>query len=76
MIRTVAAAVGISSVRLVILPIDIALTPAGVGIQSVFLISIWVGWGLTLTAAEWWIRRTRPIVPGYLASPTVRIMAV
>lgn len=64
MIRTVAAAIGISTVRLVILPIDVALTPAGFGIQTVFLISIWVGWGLTLTAAEWWIRRTRPVAHG------------
>ena len=64
MIRAVAAAMGISTVRLVILPIDVALTPAGFGIQAVFLISIWVGWGLTLAAAEWWIRRTRPVAPG------------
>jgi hypothetical protein len=31
------------------------VSPAGV-----FLVSIWLGWLVTLGAAELWIRRTRP----------------
>ncbi len=60
MIRAFALAIAVSTVRLVGPLLDIALTPVGVGPQAVFLLSLWLGWGLTIGAAEWWIARTRP----------------
>ena len=60
MLRAVGAALGIYTVRMVALPIDLVLTPLGVDPEVVFLHSIWIGWSLALLAAEWWIRRTRP----------------
>lgn len=63
MLRAVAAALGISTVRLVVIPIDVVLTPYGVAPEVIFLHSFWIGWGVMLLAAEWWIRRTRPARP-------------
>jgi hypothetical protein len=60
MIRAFAIALGISTVRLLGAVFDLALTPAGVSPAGVFLVSIWLGWLVTLGAAELWIRRTRP----------------
>ena len=60
MLRAVAAALGISTVRIAVAPIDLVLTPLGVGPEVVFLHSFWIGWGVTVLGAEWWIRRTRP----------------
>jgi hypothetical protein len=59
MIRAFATAIGISTVRIVGGVLDVALTPAGVGPQAAFLISIWIGWIVTVSAAEIWIVRTR-----------------
>ncbi len=59
MIRAFAVAVGISSVRIVGILADIALTPAGFGSKEIFVISLWTGWILTVAAAELWIRHTR-----------------
>lgn len=63
MLRAVAGALGISMVRVVGLPLDVALTPLGIAPEVVFLHSFWLGWGLTMLGAEWWIRRTRPALP-------------
>ena len=60
MLRAVAGALSISMVRVVVFPIDLVLTPLGAGPDVVLVHSIWIGWGLTLLGAEWWIRRTRP----------------
>ena len=59
MIRAFAVAVGISTVRVVGMVLDVLLTPAGVGPADVFVLSLWTGWILTLAAAEAWIRYTR-----------------
>jgi uncharacterized membrane protein len=60
MIRAFAVAIAISTVRVVAAILDLALTPAGFGPQSVFVLSIWTGWAITVGAAELWIVRTRP----------------
>ena len=60
MIRAMAIPLGAGSVRVVGLPIDVALTPTGLGPEIGFVVSVWVGWLLTVGAAELWIARTRP----------------
>ena len=60
MIRAFAVAIGVSVVRVVAAVLDGALTPAGVRPAEVFVASLWAGWGITLGAAELWIRYTRP----------------
>lgn len=60
MLRAVAGALGIATVRVAVVPIDLALTPLGAGPEVVFLHAFWIGSGVTVLAAEWWIRRTRP----------------
>ena len=59
MIRAFAVAVGIATVRVVGMVLDVALTPAGVGPADVFVLSLWTGWTVTLAGAEGWIRYTR-----------------
>lgn len=59
MLRGVASALAIASVRVVSIPIDLALAPRGVDVRVVFALSLWVGWILTMAGAEWWIRSTR-----------------
>ena len=63
MLRAVAAALGISTVRLVATLLDVVLTPYGVAPEVIFLHSFWIGWGVMLLAAERWIRRTRHASP-------------
>ncbi len=60
MIRAFAIAIGISTVRVVGAFFDVALTPAGIRPPEIFVLSIWVGWVITLGAAEVWVRYTRP----------------
>jgi len=59
MIRALAVAVGIATVRVVGIVLDVALTPAGVGPADVFVLSLWTGWTVTLAGAEGWIGYTR-----------------
>ena len=59
MIRAFALALGISTVRLVGVVVDLTLTPAGVRQPALFVLSIWTGFAITLAAAEWWIKYTR-----------------
>lgn len=61
MIRSFAMALGVSTVRLVAGAMDLAFAPAGVPTAVMFVHSLWIGWGLTLGAAELWIRCTRSI---------------
>lgn len=61
MIRAFAIAIGIATVRVVAAVLDLALTPAGVGPSEIFVLSLWIGWGATLAAAEIWIRYTRSV---------------
>jgi uncharacterized membrane protein len=60
MIRALAVALGISTVRVVAIALDVALTPARVGPPMVFALSLWMGWALTVGVAELWIAYTRP----------------
>jgi uncharacterized membrane protein len=63
MIRAFAAAIAVSTVRVVAAVLDLALTPAGFGPQAIFVLSIWIGWVVTVGAAELWIIYTRPPAP-------------
>ena len=65
MIRAFAIALGISTVRVVALIFDLTLTPAGVRTPDVFVLSIWIGWLLTMAVAEAWIRYTRDGRPAH-----------
>jgi uncharacterized membrane protein len=56
MIRAFAAAIGISTIRIVALIADFFLTPAGFTLVEIFVLSLWAGWGITIAAAELWIR--------------------
>jgi uncharacterized membrane protein len=60
MIRAFALALGISTVRVVGGFADVVLSPVGVAPATVFVMSVWLGWLVTLAGAEVWIRRTRP----------------
>ena len=60
MIRAFAIAIGVSTVRVVGAVFDVTLTPAGIRPPQIFVLSIWVGWVITLGAAEAWVRYTRP----------------
>lgn len=59
MIRAFAIAVGVGSVRVVAGVLDIALTPAGLRPTSLFALSLWMGWTISLATAEYWVRYTR-----------------
>ena len=59
MLRAIAAALGIASIRIVSLPLDVTLAPRGVDPRVIFALALWIGWGVTLAVAEWWIRTTR-----------------
>ena len=60
MIGVFAIAIAISSVRVVGVVLDAALTPTGVRPPDIFVLSVWTGWVITLAVAELWIRYTRP----------------
>ena len=62
MIRAFAVAVGISMVRIVAVVADATLTTRGWPLKDVFVLSLALGWGITITAAEFWIIRTRESV--------------
>jgi uncharacterized membrane protein len=74
MIRAFALGVGISTVRLVAAVLDVALTPYGITPERLFVLSLWIGWLLTVVAAELWIRHTRrSVLPGQV--PTRRALS-
>ena len=72
MIRAFAIAIGTSSVRVVLLVLDLTITPAGFAPRDAFVLSIWIGWIVTLGAAELWISYTRPPT----GAPAVPLSAV
>jgi uncharacterized membrane protein len=59
MIRAFAIAIGVGTVRVVAGILDIALTPMGLAPTSLFALSLWTGWTVSLVAAECWVRYTR-----------------
>ena len=58
MLRGYAAAAAISTVRLAAAALDLFLTPLGFRPETIFVISLWLGWGLTVGGMELWIRRS------------------
>jgi len=59
MIRAFAVAIAIAAMRVVLLVVDYPFTMLGMSPTGVFAISIWIGFVLSMGAAELWIRRTR-----------------
>ncbi|MFN0097431.1 MAG: DUF2306 domain-containing protein [Gemmatimonadaceae bacterium] len=58
MLRVFALAVGIASVRIVDGVLILLILPF-VSSVTIFVLSLWLGWGITLAGVEWWIVRTR-----------------
>jgi uncharacterized membrane protein YozB (DUF420 family) len=61
MIRAFAVMVGIATVRLVAIPLDFLLTPAGFSVEHIFVLALWTGWGGTLAAGELWLAHTSEV---------------
>jgi uncharacterized membrane protein len=59
MIRGFAVALAISTIRIVGGALDLVLMPAAADAPWLFVVSLWIGWVVTIAAAEWWIRYTR-----------------
>jgi uncharacterized membrane protein len=68
MIRAFALAVGIATVRVVGLVLDLTLTPLGVPLMTGFVMALWVGWVVSVATAEAWIRHTRGPAPMAVAA--------
>jgi len=68
MIRALAVALGISTVRMVAPVLDIVLTQGGIGPRLIFGLSLWTGWAITIGAAELWIASTRFRAPSLAVS--------
>lgn len=66
MLRVVALTLGIATVRIAEAGLDLALTPFGVRATTVFVLALWLGWGVTVGIAEVWIILTRARVPAPL----------
>ena len=60
MLRVFALGVGIASVRLVNTVLLMLILPF-VSSVTIFVLSLWLGWGLTLAGVEWWIVSTRRV---------------
>ena len=58
MIRAFGTAIGISMVRVAALVIELTLVPYGISPATLFVLSIWSGFGLSIAGAELWIRKT------------------
>jgi len=59
MTRAFALGLGIVVVRLVSIPLELLMTILGIGVAMRFVVTLWVGWGLSILAGEWWLHRTR-----------------
>jgi uncharacterized membrane protein len=59
MIRAFALAIAISVIRVIGPVVDLTLTPRGVRPPQILVVALWIGWPLTIAAAELWIKRTR-----------------
>jgi uncharacterized membrane protein len=60
MIRAFAVALGIATVRLVGAVLDVLLAPAGWPPAAFFVLTLWIGWSLTVVAGELWIASGAP----------------
>lgn len=61
MLRASGAALGIAAIRIVGVPLDLTLAPRGVDPSVIFVLALWLGWGLTVAVTEWWIHTTRQL---------------
>jgi hypothetical protein len=59
MMRAFALALGVTTVRLAAAVLDPVMTPMGVAPATLFVLTLWIGWGTTLIATEWWLAHTR-----------------
>jgi uncharacterized membrane protein len=59
MLRAFAAALGIATTRVLGVVLDVAFAPLGMRAATGLVLDLWVGWALTIGAAELWIRYTR-----------------
>ena len=59
MLRVFAVALGIATARVIGAVLDVALAPVGIRAATAFVLALWLGWGLTVGAAELWIVHTR-----------------
>ena len=59
MTRAFGIGLGITGVRLVALTLDLVMTPMGFPPATTFVVSLWVGFGITMLGTEWWLMRTR-----------------
>jgi hypothetical protein len=60
MLRVFALTAGIASVRIIDTALVVLILPF-VSSVTIFILSLWLGWGLTLAGAEWWIVNTRHV---------------
>ncbi|MEX2179597.1 MAG: DUF2306 domain-containing protein [Gemmatimonadaceae bacterium] len=58
MTRAFAIGLGITTVRIAAAVLDPIMTPMGYSAATTFVVSLWVGWGLTLLGTEWFLVRT------------------
>ena len=56
---TTPLALGIATARVVAAVLDVALAALGIRPGTGLVIDLWIGWALTLGAAELWIIHTR-----------------
>lgn len=66
MIRMLAMAIGIGTVRVVSLAVVLIVRARW---ETTFVISMWTGWLLSIAVAEAWIRYTRPVPVSAFAAP-------
>jgi len=59
MLRAFALAIGIATTRVVGAVLDVALAPMGLRPATALVLNLWLGWALTVAAAELWILHTR-----------------
>ena len=71
MTRAFAIGLGIVVVRLVSIPLELAMTIMGIGVAMRFVVTLWIGWGLSMLGAEWWLMRTRR-APRAVGEPALR----
>jgi hypothetical protein len=68
MVRAFAIALGISTIRVVGLVLDVIIAPYGPDIRQAFVVALWVGWLLSVGAAELWLQ-SRDAVHDHRALP-------
>ncbi|HUF27719.1 MAG TPA: DUF2306 domain-containing protein [Gemmatimonadaceae bacterium] len=63
MLRAAAVPLGVATIRIAGLAVELALLERALGPRMLFLLSIWSGWALTIGTVEYWIRTTRFVRP-------------